>query len=508
MKKLYALLLVGLLSKGITSQAQKFELEVKSDYKNKVVPVVHRKASEKINDNLFLMFKEIDKKKAAIVGYDANLNQKFSIPLEHGQYTDPLFKYHAESNQIFVVESYGRPNAYTKKGHGFKASVYDVEGKLVKQKEVALDLPLLHPTLSSSHRVGFSENGKYFYTLEQYPKKGKDALVALYDINLEELYKKEFKTGTNEEIETSALADDGGLVLVVSNSKDKDRVKFTKLSTAGKEAAQVAVKHQTAEKESFGHYKLKLAGERAIVTTEKNLNRSELVAIHVYDIDFTAKNAKLYKSKEFNKEYVAQLYSKVNDKDVLNGGKTFSKKFDRPKTIKLMWVSEILIDGSSIYLVSEAINNTSSTTTTTSTIPGTNHTRTTTKSTPLQYAEDILITGFEAGENKWNSIIGRNLVLRDLPGADMMKALVSQNKNEIYIITSEAPKGEAKDMSSYTRVVNKATGDISSPKRISENSYMTFTNFACWLAPDKVVLLRSNQIKFGKGYSLNKVALN
>lgn len=523
MKKIYALLLLGFLSKSFNAHAQKIELTVKSDYKNKVIPVTGKRASEKVNDNLFLMFKEIDKKKSAIVGYDATtLTQKMTIPLEYGQYSRPLFKFNPESNQIFVLESYARSNIYTKKGHDFKASVYDLQGKLVKTKEVTLDIPLLSPlvmpkafkapvsavvpSVLSTYEVNFSENGKYLYVLEKAPKKGKGALLFVYDINLEELVKKEVKTGANEDIEASAITNNGEMVLVIADKKDK--AAFLKLDATGKELSRVPAQHKVGPKESFGSYNIKIAGERVLVTTEKNFNTSELMAIHVFDLDFTNKASKLYKTKEFDKGYVAQLYNKVNDKDVLHGGQMLSKKFDRPKLIKSMKVQQILVEGSSIYLVSEAINNTSTTRTTSMPVGTTGQTTTSSKTIPLIFAEDILVTKFEGGENTWNSVIGRNFMVKDLRAADMTQSMVSQSNTNIHILTTESSR-DKNNISAYARTVNKATGEISSPKRINENKFVTFSNFACWLSPDQVVLLRTNKAFAGNGgYSLEKVSLN
>ncbi|QHL88102.1 hypothetical protein GU926_11935 [Nibribacter ruber] len=523
MKKIYALLLLGFLSKSFNTHAQKIELTVKSDYKNKLIPVTGNRASEKVNDNLFLMFRETDKKKAAIVGYDATtLAPTFSIPLEHGQYSRPLFKYNAETSQVFVIESYARTNIYTKKGHGFKASVYDLQGKLVKTKDVAIDIPLLSPlvmprafkapapalapTVFSSYAVNFSENGKYLYTLENSPKKGKGALLTVYDINLEEVVKREVKTSANEDIEASAITNDGEMILVLADQKEKATV--LKLDAKGKDASRIALKHQLANRETFGNYNIKIAGARVLVTAEKNFNKSELMAIHVYDVDFATRAAKLYASKEFDKGYVAQLYGKVNDKDVLHGGQMLSKKFDRPKTIKSMNVKQILVDGSTIYLVSEAINNTSTTRTTSMPAGTSGATTTSTKTIPLIFAEDILITKFEGGVNTWNSVIGRNFMVRDMQAADMTHSIVNQNSTSIHLITSESSR-DKNNISAYARTIDKTTGEVSSPKRINEGKFVTFSNFACWLSPDQVVLFRTNKIAFGKGgYSLEKVSLN
>ncbi|WP_192822665.1 hypothetical protein [Rufibacter sp. LB8] len=505
MKKRYAFLL-AFLGMGQLGLAQRSELEVKTNYKKNGIPRVSARMSDKVNDNLFLMFKEIDKKKSAIVAYDANLTEKFNIPLTYGEDASPLFKYSPTAEKIFVVESYGKTNPYSKKGHGFIASVYDAQGKQLKQKTVELDIPRISPTLEASHEAQFSENGQYFYTLEKEGRKGEGPVLTVYDLQLETLFKKEIKLGAKEKIEASAIGNDGGVVAVLSDAKTT--AKFIKLDTKGKEVARLAVKHSLQNREAIDHYTLKLVGDRALIAAEKVFNKSELMAIHLFDADFSAKTTKLYKTKEFNTEYVAQVYGKVHDKDVLNGGKTFSKKFDRPKNITFMAVQEIIIDGANIYLVSEGIKHKTSVSTSTTPVAGVSgQMKTTTKYTPLQYAEDILITSFENGENKWNSLIGRTMLLRDLGGADMLKAMVNHNSQALHIITSESPKGEQKDISLYARSVNKATGEISSPKRIKEGSFITYTNFACWLDSNKVVLFRSNQVAFGKGYTLEKVAL-
>lgn len=475
--------------------AQKSELEVDSDHLEKRFRGASSKLSEKINENLFIAFKITDKKTSALVGYDANFNQKFSLPLQHGDNSHPMFKYNPETNKIFVMETYGFPGSL--KHRNIIAKVYNIQGKLEKEKVIPVEIPMVEPIFSHTYLSGFSENGKYFYFLERKPLLGGVQKLTVYDLNLVQLYTKSIKVNADENIHDIAIGDDGGFVMVVPSSKNK--VRFIKYDSKGKDNGQVVAQHKVTRQETFTNYKLKLVGDRVLVAAEKDFTKTELMAIHLYDVDFTTKTAKVYITKEFAPSYVTELYKNIIDDEVLNGGKFFTKKIDRPTSLKDREVTNILVEGDAIYLVTEALSIRKTTT---------HSSRGSRPGMDILMADDILVSAFENGENKWNSVIVRNFFLSNIPTWEPLKTIVHQNAKSINLLTPEFPREDATDISMYARTINKATGQVSKPARISPKAFYNYGNYACWLNPGTLVLFRTRDVKLlGKGFAFDRITL-